>query len=238
MMKNTTLTKNAVPVLALLISILFNSSNASVPGFAAGELRPLPSFDKIDISGAFKVILVQGDREQVLLEGETGDAKKIITKVEKGTLEIYHREKTNFSGEMVLTVTFKNIQKLDCSGAVELSSASLVKCTNLELDLSGASKIELEITAEKLDVDISGAGKVLLKGKAKNTDIDISGTGSIAASDLETETSNIDISGAGNASLFVTTMLKVEISGTGSVKYKGDPSVSKEISGAGKLTKL
>lgn len=205
---------------------------------SATEQRNVSGYNEIEIGGAFKVILVQGSTEGVTVDACAEMMKNVITKVEGSTLKIYTEGKNNSCNDMKLTISFKQLKSIDCSGSIHLTSSAPLKFDQLDLESSGASKTDLELSASKLDVDISGSGHTTLKGSANNVELDISGSGKLIASSLEATNYDINISGAGSADISVSTNLDVDVSGAGIVKYKGDPKVKKEISGAGKVEKI
>ena len=184
------------------------------------------------------VTLVQGTEESVQIDASSEIASKIITKVESGKLKIYTEKHFKSDEKISLTVNFKNLKSIDCSGAGHLSSAGKLQFDELSLDASGACKTNLELSAKSLSMDISGAGNTTLSGSVPKVDLDISGAGKYMAATLIVEDYDIDISGTGNAEINVSKSLDVEISGTGTIKYKGDPVIKKEISGTGNVVKL
>lgn len=74
-------------------------------------------------------------------------------------------------------------------------------------------------------------------GKADNFELDLSGFGSFTGKDLQTQTADVNLSGAGSATVWVEDELDATISGAGSVNYFGSPSVSKQINGVGTVSK-
>jgi len=224
--------------LMMVFSALFFSINVNGSESLSTEQREVSGFNEIEIGGAFKVILVQGSTDGVTVDACADIMKNIITKVEGNTLKIYTEEKTNSCSDMKITINFKQLKSIDCSGSVHLTATAPLKFEVLELESSGASKTELEISTTKLDINISGSGHTTLKGFATNVDLDISGSGKLMASNLTATNYDIDISGAGSAEIVVSENLKVEVSGAGIVKYYGEPKIKKEISGAGKVEKM
>jgi len=93
-----------------------------------------------------------------------------------------------------------------------------------------------DITVNKLSVDLSGAGNVVASGDADQFDLTISGLGSFKGQDLHTKSTNIEMSGAGSAVVWVDDELDAQISGTGSIDYYGSPSVTKQVSGVGSIS--
>ncbi len=204
----------------------------------SAETRDLAAFTKVEIGGAYKVILVQDNNHKVVLEGDSGAVSNTLTKVEGSTLKIFQKAKNTGKGEVVLVISFSQLSELDCSGAVMVSSKGQLKGKSIEMEFSGAGKADLDIAAENVNIEISGTASVTLKGSATSSTIEISGTGKLTAGDFMVDKCNIEISGVGNASVYVKSDLDVEISGTGNVSYKGEPHIKKEISGMGNLKKL
>jgi hypothetical protein len=68
--------------------------------------------------------------------------------------------------------------------------------------------------------------------------ISINGGGNYKARRLESQDTDIDISGLGKATVRVDDTLSVSISGGGNVEYYGDPAVNSDISGLGNVEKI
>lgn len=204
-------------------------------GRVVTEERNVSDFNGIDISNAFEVILKQGSSESLTIEADDNLLELIVTEVRGGVLKIYSEKNIRHPKSLKIFLTFKEIDYIDISGAVELTSDGKLTFDKLEIDGSGASEIDLELSANRLDIDFSGASEIDLKGKVTKVNIDISGASEISAYDLETDFMNLDISGAGEARVFVNEELNVEASGAASVRYKGNPSIDTNVSGAGSV---
>jgi hypothetical protein len=63
----------------------------------------------------------------------------------------------------------------------------------------------------------------------------LSGASQINAFDLTVEASELSLSGASIAKVWVTKSLNVDASGASSVRYKGNPEIRKQLSGASTL---
>ncbi|HMT27989.1 MAG TPA: head GIN domain-containing protein [Bacteroidia bacterium] len=222
----------------LLLSTSAISLYGSTTEGTSTEQRAVSGFNAIDIEGAFKVVLVQGATEGITIEADPNAMTNIITKVEGNTLKINTKDNKSHKGEMSLTINFKSLKSIDCSGSINLSSTGPLKFDDFSFESSGSSKTNLELSATKLSFEISGAGNATLKGSASDVDLDISGSGKYVASELTANNYDIDISGSGNAEISVSQNLDIDVSGSGTVKYKGDPKIKQDISGAGKIEKI
>lgn len=199
------------------------------------EKRDVSNFNGIDISNAFEVILKQGNNESLTIEADENLMGIIVTEVRGGVLKVYTDKHIRNPKSLKLFLTFKEIDFIDISGAVELTSDGKLTFDKLEIDGSGASEIDLEIEAKDLEMEFSGASEIKLKGKILDVEIDISGASEISAYNLETDFMDIDISGAAEAQVFVNKELNIEASGASSVRYKGNPNINQNTSGASSI---
>jgi hypothetical protein len=225
---------------AIVLTFLFYSCTSTIDGNGTikREQREVSSFSKIDISGGYEIMINQGDEEKLELETDENLLEHITTNTKNNTLFISHKKRIVSAKSIKLYLTVVDVEDIDVAGAIELKNKGTYSISELEIDVSGAADIDLDLDVENLKMDMSGASETTLTGKANNFDIEISGAGELDAKKLKTRNTSIDISGAGSAIVFAKKTLKVKVSGAGSVKYKGDPKIDKDISGAGSIEKL
>jgi len=237
-MKTITAQKNfALQIILLIVLAVSISLSAS----AGRQDRSVKGFNKIEVSGAFNVILTQGTTEKLVIKADDDILPMIITEVKGGTLIIRLENNTiiNNKGELIAELTFINLEGIDISGAVKLNGTNAMKFSKLVIEGSGATEISLDMSATQLDCDLSGASKITLKGNAPLFDADLSGASDMDAENFRTRNCTLDCSGASKASVFATEVLKVDGSGATHVSYTGNPaSVETDMSGASSLHKL
>ncbi|MDB4534589.1 DUF2807 domain-containing protein [Vicingaceae bacterium] len=226
--------------LGLVIALTLNSCIDSIDGNGdvVKEKRTISSFNKIDISGGYEVLINQGSDERLEIEADENLLELIETEVRNNILYISSKQPIGNAESLKLYITTVNLNDIDVAGAIELSNKGTFESEKLEIEVSGAADINLDIEVEKLTMDMSGASETTLTGSANSFSIDISGAGELDAKKLKTKNTTIDISGAGSAVVFVKETLEVSVSGAGSVKYKGSPKVKQDISGAGSVEQL
>lgn len=233
------MTYQRILILFVLIFSLYSCiSTVDGDGNVVTEERNVNTFNKIDISGHFEVFIKQGKQENVEIETDQNLLQLIETETKKNTLYIKSKEPIGNAKSLKLYITVVKLEDIDISGAVELRSKGTIVSEELEIDISGAADVDLDVEVEQLSMDMSGASETSLKGKAKEFNIELSGASDLQAEKLKTQHTSIDISGAGNAKVFAKKTLNVEVSGAGSVQYKGNPKITKDISGAGSVSKL
>jgi hypothetical protein len=223
-------------ILGLLATVSFGCTNIpqdNSKGNFVKETRNVSDFTKLDIGGAFKVNLAQGDQEKLEIEADQDELKEIITEVVGGKLKIYTESNwgANFH-EMTIYLTFKNLDYIDFSGAVEVKGAGVLNFTDLNMDISGAAEIEMAMKADKIDAEFSGASEINFSGNCKSGYLELSGASEFNTENLEFQDLTIEVSGASDAKVWATGILNIDASGASSIRYKGSPKVSVDESGA------
>ena len=105
--------------------------------------------------------------------------------------------------------------------------------------VEGAAVLDMNLQASELNLRLGGAGAINLRGEVEEQRLEMSGAGNLDALELESENSEIHLSGFGSAGVFVTESLDAEVSGVGSIRFKGDPAnVRQEITGLGDITRI
>jgi hypothetical protein len=129
-------------------------------------------------------------------------------------------------------ITVGDLKALSLSGAVEITTQSAVKGDNLEIEISGAVEADLNLNYQKLSMDISGASEIKLAGQVQEVNIEASGASELDAFELAAKDLSLYASGACDADVNASGMLKISASGACDVRYKGGASVNAHTSGA------
>ncbi|HKP68792.1 MAG TPA: head GIN domain-containing protein [Pyrinomonadaceae bacterium] len=199
---------------ASFIKFSFNSVVGS--GVAASEARNLRGFKGVDVGGVFQVEVTAGKEFNVVVEADDNLLQYVKTEVSGDVLKITSTERLKSSTPMRIRISAPDIESIDASGACKVSVNDL--------------------KSSELRVDTSGASKVNIAGEASSLTIDVSGASNIDAANLKAENATVDASGASKVEVFVTGRLVSEASGASKIGYAGNPtSVTKESSGAGKV---
>jgi hypothetical protein len=239
-------------LIAFLVLILFGStlstSSSSCVGLCEGingngqvikQERAISPFKSVSVSGSFEVVLIQGDQEALVIEADENLMEFITAEVNGNELVIGTEKNLRNYEELKVYITFKEIGSLDLSGAVDLYGEQRLKFNDLSIDASGATEITLELEAVSMTLILSGASEITFSGYCQELNVESSGASEMNAENLETDTTSLEISGAGELSVFVNDRLDVEVSGAASVRYKGNPeSVNQVSSGAGSIRKI
>lgn len=199
------------------------------------------SFKNVEVSGAIDLYVSQGDAKPVRIETDDNLQQYIIVSQQGDRVIIKTREGYNLrpTGKVKAYVSATVYNTIDVSGACNIIGENkIVNTESMEMDVSGAGNITMEINAPAIKADVSGAGNVNLKGETKDFNLTLTGAGKAHCFDLKAETTKVDISGAGDADVFASIKLNAEVSGAGHISYKGDATnVEQHVSGAGSVRK-
>jgi hypothetical protein len=198
-------------VFGAVFSISFGKIEGS--GVLKNEKRNVADFSNVDVSGAINVEIVSQQGFSVDVEADDNLLNYVKTEVKGDTLKVYTKNWLSPKNKITVKISMPEISELEVSGASNVN-LSAVKNENLNLNLSGASKVSVE-------------------GETQNFSIDTSGASKINAENLKAENVNIDSSGASKIDIFVTNELKVDASGASKITYAGEPkNIEKDTSGA------
>jgi hypothetical protein len=174
------------------------------------------------------VYITQGNEESVAVSAsETKYRDEIEVKVDGGILSIGLKKngilKKWNNGKMKLKayISFKQINKLNVSGACDIFFQGTVKADDLGIEMSGASNIKGEFDVKKMDIGLSGASDMKLSGTVSDLKIEASGASDFKGYELTANYCDISVSGASAVQITVNKELSAKASGASDVRYRG-----------------
>lgn len=180
------------------------------------ESRNLANFNSINNTIFADILLTQGPQEEVIIEAQQNVLDQVKTEVNNDELMITVDQCVDIDQPVKLQITIPEIESLTLTGVGNIIAQN-------------------ELTLMNLGVVLTGVGDFDLQGTAAILDITMTGVGDVRAFKLNTDTCDIDLTGTGDAEVFVNDELNVTITGTGTVFYKGEASISSNITGAGSI---
>ena len=230
-----------LPALLILGSCNFiGGKRVRGKGQTGTDTRSIGSFDGVSSSGSFDIYVSTGPNS-LKIEAEENLLPYIETYIDGSTLRIgtksgYWLRPTK---DVKIYVSAPSFKKVHSSGSGNITGQGLISSNDkLDVSVSGAADINLEVDAPEIESEITGSGNADLKVNTKKFTSKISGSGSVNAFDLKSEETEVRVSGSGDVSVFASVKLKVKVSGSGDVRYKGNPQVESQITGGGGVTKV
>ena len=203
--------------LACLVGACFDGNSIKGSGNIKTESRSVSDFTGVEVSGSAKLVVEQGEREDLTISADDNLLQYLTADVEGSTLKLGTKGFTLIQPTAPITYTLQ-VKQLKTIGA----SGSVI------VDAKG-------IRTDSLTVAVSGTGDISISGEAEAQKIAVSGTADYKAESFKTKDTSISISGSGKAVVAVSSRLDVEVSGAGDVRYIGNPTVTKNISGSGNV---
>jgi hypothetical protein len=210
-------------------------------GNIQNDEHAISSFKTLHLSVPADVYLSTGDHADVKIEGDNNLLKFVEVEQTGDVVTIRTQEGFNLipTNSLKVYVTNPSYEKIEASGACNIESQNkLTSPDGLEMHMSGAGNIKLEVDAPRVDARLSGAGNIYLKGQTKDVRLNLSGAGNAHCYDLLAENTDVSISGFGSAEVYASVKLSASVSGAGNVDYKGNATdVEQHVSGAGGVHK-
>jgi len=227
-------------VCALLFSGTLVSANMPTKQDPKKENRNVGVYSGITLSVPADLYLAQGDKNELIIEGDADILEKVITEMEGSVLNIRFENWYNNSGNKRITIyaTTKDIDKISVTGSGKVISKTPISTSEFDLLVTGSGSIIIDnLTAKSVESTITGSGSILLSGGSKisSLEAEITGSGDFKSENIDFVNADIDITGSGSLHVYVSDKLVANITGSGKVCYKGKPVINADITGSGKI---
>ena len=207
---------------------------------APGKTYAPGPFDSLNFNGSATVRFMQGDRDEVFVEGPSEAQENVQVQLDGTRLTVRTAGSWMFwrtpQQRLRLIVMARDLRELTLSGAADFQASEPVLLKQLTIEASGSANVQFnKISTESLVFEVSGAGSGRFIGRAASVSVDISGRGDFSGHDLDTQQAKVRITGLGKARLWVHKSLDARISGIGTVDYFGSPTLKKRTTGSGRF---
>lgn len=205
--------------------------------------KTLKTFNKIDISSAFDVELINASKDKISIFTDKAFLPYIVAEIKGNTLHIYAEKNFNRKDNDIplkIVLYAQHIEAIDISGAVDLhsddvwssedlylqcSGASEVDiqadCNGFKAKLSGASEIDLKLRCNNSNISVSGASELELEGETEQAFFSISGASEVDAITYKAAVNKAKVSGASSAHIYASERIDINASGVSEVVYGG-----------------
>jgi hypothetical protein len=230
----------------ILVFLIIGSSSCIISphetiygsGNVVTEERDIGEFTGLKVSSGIDVVIRQGKEISLELEADDNLHEVIITEVDGNTLKIYTRKNIRKSRSKKVFLVYKDLNTIRISSAGDVTGENTLKTGTLDIDLSSAGDLNLEVQAEKIICEISSSGDARLSGNTEVLVASLSSAGDLHAYELITKNAEVSCSSAGDARVYATEEFNLRSSSAGSIYYKGDGRVvNSHTSSAGSIVK-
>lgn len=222
---------------SLSLACLSASARTEGSGNVVTESRPVADVQSVDLAGSGELTIIQGDAESLSVAAEDNILPLLETVVEKGALRIGFKGDAAPTIKVKMTLTVKGLTRVKLSGSGKIRADKLTAADSLDVALVGSGMIDLKgVECAKWNLAVTGSGAVKAAGHAREQKVTVVGSGDYEGFPLETENSEVSVSGSGDCEVNAKEKLTVTISGSGDVDYTGAAAVTKKVSGSGAVT--
>jgi Putative auto-transporter adhesin, head GIN domain len=228
-------------LLPALLSLATAAVLASEPPPAGRSYTPGP-FDSVVLDGSATVQFRQGERDEVVVEGDDEVQKTISVELRGATLLLRTEGGWKFWSSrqrLKLWVQMRDLKSLQISGAADFVASDAVELKSLRIAISGSAVTRFDrLRAEELRFIVSGSGDGHFNGSVDELVVNVSGRSDFFGEQLMARNARIAISGLGKIKVWATGELNAGISGIGTVDYWGNPTLTRRTSGIGSFNDM
>lgn len=205
-------------------------------GNVTKESVDIDGFNGIHVSSGIDVYIRQGSPTEITVEADENLHEHIRVELRDRTLDIGTYANIRQARSKKVYVTLPELRKVNVSSAGDVRGQGQFTCDRLDISISSAGDLYLEVEADEIHCSLSSSGDAELTGKARLLEARISSAGDLKAFDLEVEKCRVSASSSGDARVFVTGELDASASSSGDIYYRGDPELRNiRTSSSGKI---
>jgi hypothetical protein len=219
------------------ISVDWNGPAVAGSGVTTSQTRAVPAFDRIDIGGAYDVVVRVGATRSVVLEGDDNLLPLVRTEVRDGTLHIESEKDLRPREDIRIEIGIETLNGVHSGGSSDVAVRD-VRSQAFDASVSGSSDLTANGEFGDLAASISGSGEIHMDGTADAIDGDVSGSGELDLLRVRARAARIHVSGSGDVGVQVSDRLDAKVSGSGEVRYSGRPEVTADVSGSGTVERI
>lgn len=186
------------------------------------EPRQVSDFNSIYVEKAVKVELIQKDSCSVRVFADANNIANVTTEVKDSVLYITNNTKNSTKVEL----SMKNIKSIIADNASKIETGNIIKTKDLDIQLNGASKADLDLNIESLTLHIGQASKAEIEGNSERLFLLANGASKADLEGFKVQNADVSVHSASKVKIWVVDSLKTNLSGASKLKYKGFPIVS------------
>ncbi len=227
----------ALPACGASFSFVFEEEGSGVAettSFDVGE------FTGVEIEDAFEasIEIVEGPTTvEVTVDDNFTDDLKV--EVDDSDVLKVDLDLNSWRAEVRPTVVISvpSLDLVHASGAAHVVVDGVLEESDIDIDASGASRIDLSVDTDSLDVDASGASRILVDGTAVSVGIDASGASQVELDGVTADSAQVDASGASTIAIGEVSVVDGDLSGASNLSVPDDANVRVDTSGASNVNR-
>ena len=161
------------------------SANVLADNGAANEVttvnRQVGNFYGIVVNTTANVILTQGEKTSVRIEGRGRDIEKTEASIVNGSLVINGRNNV----PVTIYITVEELNRVEVNSTARIYANGIIHSDILVLKVNGNGSIRMDVRALSLGMIVNGKGKIIVSGSAGESYARMFNGGRILTSNLD-----------------------------------------------------
>jgi hypothetical protein len=200
----------------------------------------LADFTEVEIGSAFEFEVKQSSSYSINITADDNVMEYVQVSKDGQTLKIRLRTGIGIflgpvSATLKASVSMPQLHGLTASGASHGTVSGFSSAEDLDVTVSGASRVTGDITAHNVQFGISGASTIQLEGSANDIDANVSGASHLSLDEFVVNNADVNFSGASSGTVNLNGRLDANLSGASTLWYIGEPT-STDINTSGAST--
>jgi hypothetical protein len=189
-------------------------------------------FSAIALKSSSNIVLVEASSKDITIEADEKFMPFLECVIIDDCLTMKNKNEVWFNLTTPINIYVpvnKQLKKVINNGSGNISSLGsiVLEIDDIELKLNGSGKILLTLECTNLTIDRTGSSSVNLKGNSKHVSINCSGSGEIIAPELSTETIDVKMRGSSRAKMNCTSLVHADLHSSSSFYVSGNPEIIK-----------
>jgi hypothetical protein len=202
-------------------------------GHVTEEIRNIRDFNELKVSSGIDVFITQDNDISLRIEADENLMEHIKTEVLDDQLKIYTDVNIRMAKSKKVYLSYEELKSIRVSSAGDVKGKNTLHTKDLELKLSSAGDIRLDVIADEIEVQIGSSGNATLSGKTEYLKARLSSAGDLNAFELKTAEADVSASSSGDAKVWVTGKARFKCSSAGDIVYHGDPEILESSTSSG-----
>jgi len=255
--------KKAIIIIAIVAAVAVTCTVLILRGWPEGlvgsgnletEEYAFTNFTKVEISDAFDFEIKQSSSYSINVTADDNVIDHVRVSQDGQTLKISLERGLRIGsvtlrigpgifplpGSVTLRafVTMPQLHGLTASGASNGTVSDFSSTEDLDITVSGGSRVTGDITAGNVEFNISGGSTIQLEGSANDMDANVSGGSHFNLDAFTVNNADVNFSGASTGTVNLDGRLDANLSGASTLWYIGEPtSTDINTSGASTVSK-
>ncbi len=234
----------------LIVALAFPafSQNSDTKFEILTENRQLSSFDDIQVTGRFRIVIYESGSQQVSVTAPDKLLETVGTTVENGVLKISMdaaKEKSVLDNlkayndyllrkPIEIKIGVSDLKNISARGASRIESQGVLNLSNLTIELSGASKADLNCNiSNNLTASLAEAVKLDIQGTAASVTVKGNGASAYNGQNLIAKDVKVELNGASRAEVHASESIDANLNGATKVVCTGSPKDVKQSASRG-----